>query len=398
MPAIQNKKLEAMRHSAEHVLTQAMLKLYPGLKMAMGPATEDGFYFDFDFEGKISEDNFPKIEEEMKKIIKKDLPFKKENLTIEEARKLFKNNKYKQEWLDEIENKGEKATVYWTGDEFVDLCNGPHVASTGKIGPFKLLSVAGAYWRGDEKNKMLTRIYGTTFPTQKELDKHLTMLEEAKKRDHRKLGKRLGLFTFSKFVGPGLPLYPPKGALLRRLVNDHVEDIQSKEGYQQVWTPQIAKAELFKTSGHYDKYKINMFKVLSNYSDEEFFLKPMNCPQHTQIYASQPRSYKELPIRFTDFAMLYRDEKPGELSGLARTRAFSQDDCHIFCMEKQVDDEIDKALTMTKEIMAVYGFKYRYRLSTRDKSKPQDYLGDPKTWNKVEKWAEKIMQRNKIEH
>jgi len=398
MPAIQNKKLEAMRHSTEHVLTQAMLKLYPGLKMAMGPATEDGFYFDFDFEGKISEDNFPKIEEEMKKIIKKDLPFKKENLTIEEARKLFKNNKYKQEWLDEIENKGEKATVYWTGDEFVDLCNGPHVASTGKIGPFKLLSVAGAYWRGDEKNKMLTRIYGTTFPTQKELDKHLSMLEEAKKRDHRKLGKRLGLFTFSKFVGPGLPLYPPKGALLRRLVNDHVEDIQSKEGYQQVWTPQIAKAELFKTSGHYDKYKINMFKVLSNYSDEEFFLKPMNCPQHTQIYASQPRSYKELPIRFTDFAMLYRDEKPGELSGLARTRAFSQDDCHIFCMEKQVDDEIDKALTMTKEIMAVYGFKYRYRLSTRDKSKSQDYLGDPKTWNKVEKWAEKIMQRNKIEH
>ncbi len=398
MPAIQNKKLEAMRHSAEHVLTQAMLKLYPGLKMAMGPATEDGFYFDFDFKGKISEDDFSKIEEEMKKIIKKDLPFKKENLTIEEARKLFKNNKYKQEWLDEIENKGEKATVYWTGDEFVDLCGGSHVTSTGKIGPFKLLSIAGAYWRGDEKNKMLTRIYGTTFPTQKELDKHLSMLKEAKKRDHRKLGKRLGLFTFSKFVGPGLPLYPPKGALLRRLINDHVEDIQSKEGYQQVWTPQIGKAELFKTSGHYDKYKINMFKVLSNYSDEEFFLKPMNCPQHTQIYASQPRSYKELPIRFTDFAMLYRDEKPGELSGLARTRAFSQDDCHIFCMEEQIDDEIDKALTMTKEIMAVYGFKYRYRLSTRDKSKPQDYLGDPKTWDKVEKWAEKIMQRNKIEH
>ena len=398
MPETQDKKLEAMRHSAEHVLTQTMLKLYSGLKMAMGPATEDGFYFDFDFKGKISEDDFPKIEEEMKKIIKKDLPFKKENLTIEEARKLFKNNKYKQEWLDEIENKGEKATVYWTGDEFVDLCSGPHVASTGKIGPFKLLSIAGAYWRGDEKNKMLTRIYGTTFPTQKELDKHLAMLEEAKKRDHRKLGKRLGLFTFSKFVGPGLPLYPPKGALLRRLVNDHVEDIQSKEGYQQVWTPQIGKAELFKTSGHYDKYKDSMFKVISNYSDEEFFLKPMNCPQHTQIYASQPRSYKELPIRLTDFAMLYRDEKPGELSGLARTRAFSQDDCHIFCMEEQVDDEIDKALAMTKEIMAVYGFKYKYRLSTRDKSKPQDYLGDPKTWDKVEKWAEKIMQRNKIEH
>jgi len=390
--------LEAVRHSAEHVLTQAMLKFYPKIKMAMGPAIPDGFYFDFESDIKIFEADFPKIEAEMAKIIKKNLPFKKEGISIEAARKLFANNPYKQEWLDEIEARKEKATVYWTGDEFVDLCKGPHVDSTGKIGAFKLLSVAGAYWHGDEKNKMLTRIYGTAFPTQKELDEFLKQQEEAKKRDHRKLGKELDLFTFSDLVGAGLPLYTPKGALLRKLVNDYVESVQVKQGYTQVWTPQIAKAELFKTSGHYDKYKDLMFRVVSNYSDEEFFLKPMNCPQHTQIYASKPRSYKDLPIRLTDFAMLYRDEKPGELSGLARVRSFSQDDCHIFCREDQVDEEVDRALSMIKKIMKTYNLKYKYRLSTHDPKHPEKYIGDPKTWEKVEKWAEAITKRNKIEY
>ena len=245
---------------------------------------------------------------------------------------------------------------------------------------------------------MLTRIYGTCWPTQKELDEYLNMLEESKKRDHRKLGKELDLFTFSPLVGSGLPIYTPRGALLRRLVNDYVEQVQSSQDYHQVWTPQIAKAELFKTSGHYDKYKGDMFRVVSNYSEEEFFLKPMNCPQHTQIYASRPRSYRDLPLRFTDFAMLYRDEKPGELNGLARVRSFSQDDCHIFCREDQVDVEIDTALTMIKQIMATYGFKYRYRLSTRDPQHPEKYLGDPKIWDKVEAWAEKIMIRNHIDY
>ncbi len=391
-------QLWAMRHSAEHVLTQAMLKLYPGLKMAMGPATKDGFYFDFEYSKKISEEDFPKIEKQMKAIVKDNLTFKKEVLSVNKARALFKGNLYKQEWLDEIEEKKQKATVFWTSKDFVDLCAGPHVTSTGKIGHFKLLSVAGAYWRGDEKNKMLTRIYGTAFPTQDELISHLDNLAKAKLRNHRKLGQKLDLFTFSDLVGSGLPLYTPKGTILRRLVNEHVESVQSKEGYSQVWTPQIAKADLFKISGHYDKYKDKMFKVSSNYSDEEYFLKPMNCPQHTQIYGSKPRSYKELPMRITDFAMLYRDEKPGEISGLARTRAFSQDDCHVFCTEEQVDNEIDMMLDMIKEIMAVYGFKYRYRLSTRDTNKQKKYLGDPKTWEKVEKWAEKIMKRNKIDH
>jgi len=280
----------------------------------------------------------------------------------------------------------------------LDLCRGGHVKKSSDIGAVKLLSIAGAYWRGDEKNPMLTRIYGTSFPTQQELDEYLKMREEAKKRDHRKLGRDLDLFTFSDLVGSGLPLYTVKGALLRRLVNEHVENIQRKNGYYQVWTPQINKAELFKVSGHYEKYKENMFKVLSNYSDEEFFLKPMNCPQHTQIYASKPRSYRDLPLRFTDFAMLYRDEKPGELLGLARVRAFSQDDSHIFCREDQIEEEIDKALSMTKEVMKPYGFSYKYRLSTRDKEHPEKYLGDPKIWDKLEKRAEEILQKHKIDY
>ncbi|OGM08958.1 threonine--tRNA ligase [Candidatus Woesebacteria bacterium RBG_16_36_11] len=392
------KPLEALRHSTEHVLTQAMEKLYPGIIKAMGPATAEGFYFDFDYPDKISEEEFPKIEAEMSKIIKKDLPFKKDEISVPEAIKLFKNNPFKQEWLDEIEKRKEKVSIYWTGDEFVDLCSGPHIPSTGKISSFKLLSTAGAYWRGDEKNKMLTRVYGTAFLTQKELDEYLKMLAEAKKRDHKKLGKTLDLFTFSDLVGPGLPLFTPKGALIRRLLNDYIEEIQSKKGYQQVWTNQFAKAELYKISGHYEKYKEGMFKVISNYSDEEFYLKPMNCPQHTQIYASRARSYKDLPLRYTDFAMLYRDEKPGELNGLARVRSFSQDDCHIFCREDQIDEEIDTMLSMIKEILKTFGFKYRYRLSTRDPQHPEKYLGDPKIWDKVEKWAVEIMKRNKIEY
>jgi threonyl-tRNA synthetase len=245
---------------------------------------------------------------------------------------------------------------------------------------------------------MLTRIYGTAFYTQEELDQYLWMQEEAKKRDHRKLGRELDLFSFSDLVGSGMPLYSPKGALVRRLLNNYVEELQSRQAYTQVHTPQIAKAELFKISGHYDKYKDDMFLVHSHYSNEEFFLKPMNCPQHTQIYASQARSYRDLPLRLSDFAMLYRDEKPGELNGLTRVRSFSTDDAHIFCREDQVDAEVDIALNMTKEIMKTFGFKYRYRLSTRDPKHPEKYLGDPKVWDKLEAWAVRIMERNGIEY
>lgn len=400
----QHDHLRTLRHSTEHVMHQAVKELFPKIHLAMGPATDDGFYNDFDPNGAIvSEADFPKIEKRMQEIIDLDLPITQHFVSEKEAREMFKDNPYKQEWIDGIAKSGEKFSVYWTGEpdgknSMADFCRGPHIASTGEIKAFKLLSIAGAYWHGDEKNKMLTRIYGTAFESKEELNEYVHLLEEAKKRDHRKLGKELGLFTFSDLVGSGLPLYTPKGASIRLAVNNYVEEAQTKQGYTQVWTPQIAKAKLFQISGHYDKYKDSMFRVVSNYSDEEFYLKPMNCPQHTQIYASQQRSYRDLPLRYTDFAMLYRDEKPGELSGLARVRAFSQDDCHIFCREDQVDQEIDTALNMTKEIMETFGLKYKYRLSTRDIQHPEKYLGDPKTWDKVEKWAVKIMQRNHIDY
>ena len=397
------QKMLKLRHTTEHVLHTAMQKLYPELKKAMGPATDEGFYFDFDYSQKVAEEDFPAIEKEMSRIIKSGSLMKKVEISVDEARKIFAGNQYKLEWLDDIQVRGEKVSTYQMTlpsgkiiDE--DLCSGPHLDSVSEIKAFKLLSVAGAYWHGDEKNKMLTRIYGTAFESQEELDKYLEMQEEAKKRDHRKLGKSMDLFSFSDLVGSGLPLYSPRGAFIRRKLTEYVESVQSAQEYFQVWTPQIAKADLFKTSGHYDKYKGDMFRVVSNYSDEEMFLKPMNCPQHTQIYAAQPRSYRDLPLRLTDFAMLYRDEKPGELSGLGRVRSFSQDDCHIFCREDQVDHEIDTALQMTKEIMKTFGFKYKYRLSTRDMEHLEKYLGDPAIWEKTEKWAETIMERNNIEY
>ena len=328
--------LEKLRHSASHLMAAAVLELFPEAKPTLGPPIEDGFYYDFD-NLKINEYDLSKIEKKMHEIVKNWKSFAKEEVDCGEAVKRFRGNIYKKELIEEHKGKGEKITLYKSGD-FTDLCKGGHIENPSEqLKYFKLLSLAGAYWRGSEKNKMLTRIYGTAFFSQKELDEHLKQLEEAKKRDHRKIGKELGLYTFSDLVGAGLPLYTPKGALIRRLVNEYVEETQSNEGYQQVWTNQFARAELFKISGHYDKYKDSMFRVTSNYSDEEFYLKPMNCPQHTQIYASQPRSYRDLPIRYTDFAMLYRDEKPGELSGLARVRSFSQDDCHIFCRDYRRD-------------------------------------------------------------
>lgn len=392
-------KIDELRHSCAHLLAAAVMKLYPKAKRTIGPAIENGFYYDFDFQDqKVSENDFEKIEKAMKDISKSWKKFEKIEVTKNEALEIFKDNQYKIELIEEFSKQGKKLTLFKSGD-FVDLCRGGHAdLAKNPLVHFKLLSIAGAYWRGDEKNKMLTRIYGTIYKTQDELINHLESLEEAKKRDHRKLGKEMDLFAFSDHVGSGMPLYTPRGALVRKLLNNLIEEEQLKLGYQQVWTPQIAKGSLFKISGHYDKYKDDMFEVKSHYSDEEFFLKPMNCPQHTQIYASRPRTYKDLPIRYSDFAMLYRDERPGELNGLARVRAFSTDDCHIFCRPDQVDEEIDKALEMTKKVMKIFGLKYRYRLSTRDPKTPEKYFGDPKTWDMVEKWAVKIMKRNKIDY
>lgn len=392
-------ELYKLRHTTEHVFNQAIEELWPGRVIrAIGPAIAEGFYNDSRWALPPSETDFERIESKMQEIIDADFPIVRKDITIDEAKELFKDNPFKQELINEFVNSGEMLSVYWTGDKFVDLCKGPHMDSTGSIKSFKVLSIAGAYWRGDEKNEMLTRIYGTAFNSKEELEKYIWQKEEAKKRDHRKLGQQLDLFSFSDLVGSGMPLYTQRGALIRRLLNEYVEELQRNAGYMQVWTPQIARGELFKTSGHYDKYKDDMFRVSSSYSDDEFFLKPMNCPQHTQIYSSRPRSYRELPLRITDFAMLYRDERPGELHGLARVRSFSQDDCHVFCREDQVDAEIDLALSMIKEVLTTFGFKYRYRLSTRDPQHPEKYLGDPQTWDKVEKWAEDIMVRNNIEH
>jgi len=404
-----DEQLDHLRHSCAHLLAAAVMELWPKTKRTIGPSIENGFYFDFDFSAQggsasgggefhLSEADFPKIEAKMHELLSTWKSFVRHELSPADAKKEYPGNEFKHELIDEFAGEGQKLTFYKSGN-YWDLCRGGHCEHPDQeLKHFKLLSVAGAYWRGNEKNKMLTRIYGTVFPTQKELDEYLARQEEAKKRDHRKLGKELDLFTFSDLVGKGLPLYTQKGALIRRLLNDYVESIQSKQGYMQVWTPQIAQAQLFKISGHYDKYKENLFRVKSNFSDEEMFLKPMNCPQHTQIYAGRPRSYRDLPIRMTDFAMLYRDEKPGELNGLARVRSFSQDDCHIFCREDQVDEEVDRALAMIKQVMATFGFTYRYRLSTSDKNCPEKYVGDPKIWAKVEKWAENIMKRNKIDY
>lgn len=394
-----NQNLDNLRHSCAHLVAHAVKLLYPGANNAIGPATENGFYQDFDMgEWKISDEDFPKIEAKMREILPKWESFTYGELTLAEAKKLFADNPYKIEMAEEFAKGGKKLLTNNPGD-FPDLCKMGHVENPSKeLQNFKLLSVAGAYWRGDEKNKMLTRIYGTCWPTKEELAKYLWQQKEAKKRDHRKLGAQLGLWTFSEHVGAGLPLFTQKGTLVRRLICEYIESLQSRQGIFQVWTPQIAKADLFKISGHYDKYRENLFSVKSNYSEEEFFLKPMNCPQHTQIFASQSRSYRDLPIRMADFAMLYRDEKPGELMGLTRTRSFSQDDCHIFCREDQVIDEMNLALDMTKQIMETYGFKYKYRLSLHDPQHPEKYLGDKKTWDKAEKLSEQILKDRGMEY
>jgi len=383
-----------MRHSAEHVLTQAMLKLYPGLKMAMGPATKDGFYFDFDYSKPISAKDFPKIEKEVQKIIKKDLPFKKEVLEVSKARKLFPKNSYKQEWLDEIKQRKEKAMIYRTGDEFVDLCAGPHVKSTGKIGVFKLLSVAGAYWRGDEKNKMLTRIYGTVFKTKNELDKHLHNLEEAKKRDHRILGKKLELYAIYPEIGAGLPVWLPKGYRIRRELEDYMIDLERGYGYQHMLTPHIGKEVLFKTSGHLDFYKESMYAPIK-IDKETYYLKPMNCPMTIIVYKSKPRSYRELPIKWGEFGTVYRYEKSGELSGLTRVRGFTQNDAHIFCTPEQLLDQFLEVFKMLKIFYRDLGFtNYKFRLGLGDPDKEKfKYCGSKKDWKHAEKTIRQALKK-----
>ena len=378
-----------LRHTAEHVLHQAVKELYPSIHLAMGPATDDGFYCDFDANDvKISAEDFPKIEARMQEIIDLDLLMIEKEISVAEAKELFAGNPYKEEWVDIIESKDELVTVYWSGEPgseraMVDLCAGPHVVSTGQVKAFKLLSVAGAYWHGDEKNKMLTRIYGVAFPTPKELRKYLNLLEEAKKRDHKILGPKMDLFTFSELVGPGLPLWTPKGALVRHILDDFVWELRKAKGYERVEIPHITKKELYETSGHWDKFKDELFLIKTR-EGHEFAMKPMNCPHHTQIYARKPHSYRELPQRYANTTMVYRDEQTGELSGLSRVRSITQDDAHVFCRKNQAAEEMGKIWDIINEFYSAVGFKLWVRLSLSDPDQMDKYLGKREDWEYAE--------------
>ncbi|MBI3577565.1 threonine--tRNA ligase [Candidatus Gottesmanbacteria bacterium] len=394
-----SESLNNLRHSCAHLLAHAVKLLYPGALNAIGPAIENGFYQDFDTgKWKISEEDLPKIEAKMREILPTWQKFSFNEVTLAEAKKLFKDNKYKVEMATEFAKEGKKLMTNDPGD-FLDLCKMGHVENPSQeLQHFKLLSVAGAYWRGSEKNKMLTRIYGTCFPTKKELDDYLWQVEEAKKRDHRKIAKDLDLIVFSELVGAGLPLYTPKGAVLRSQVYNFSRQLNQKIGYQETAMPGVNRAELFKVSGHYEKYKGDMLMVSSHYSEEEFFLKPMNCPQHCVVYGSKPRSYRDLPVRFSDFSVLYRDERPGEINGLLRSRAFTQDDGHCFCREDQIGEEFLYVQQVVDEALSAYKFKYRIRLSLRDPKTPEKYLGDDAVWNRAEKALKDIVKSIKADY
>jgi len=373
-------------------MAAAVLKLYPGTKLGIGPAIEEGFYYDFDLPKSISELDLEKINASMIRIIEADLPFKKEEISIKEAKKILKNQSYKLELIDDLAKEGaKKVTTYQVG-EFIDLCQGPHVSNTGKIGPFKLLSLAGAYWHGDEKNKMLTRIYGTCFPTREKLENYLKLLEEAKQQDHRKLGKELDLFSINEEVGAGLPLWHPKLAVVRGEIENFWKEIHQKNGYQYVYSPHIGKKSLWEKSGHWKFYRELMYSPM-DIEGTDYLIKPMNCPFHVHIFKSQMRSYKDLPIRYCELGTVYRYEPSGVLHGLTRVRGFTQDDAHIFCLPSQLEDELVKVLSLTKQIYDVFGFKdFHSYLSTR----PEKSMGSDQIWEKATKALKGALQRTKL--
>lgn len=368
-----------LRHSASHIMAQAVIELFgPDLKVAIGPATDDGFYYDFDRKEPFTPDDFTAIEKRVQEIAAAKLPFTRKTLSIAEAKKFFqdKNETYKVELLDEIE--AETVSLYSQGD-FVDLCRGPHIPHTGFLQAFKLMRIAGAYWRGDEKRPMLQRLYGTAFYDAKDLKKYLFQLEEAKKRDHRKLGKELELFAISDQVGPGLILWLPKGALVRRLIEDYWKDEHYRNGYELLYTPHIAKREMWATSGHLDFYVDDMFSPM-DVEDVSYQIKPMNCPFHIGIYKTRKRSYREFPIRWCELGTVYRFERTGALQGLMRVRGFTQDDAHIFCLPEQLEEEIFNIIDLNLHILKTFGFsEYDIYLSTR----PEKYVGSDENWQKA---------------
>ncbi|WP_103867283.1 threonine--tRNA ligase [Aquimarina sp. I32.4] len=376
----------AFRHSTSHVLAQALEELYPGVKLSIGPAIDNGFYYDVDLgDQTISEKDFKTIENKMIEIARGKHEFKMRAVSKAEALDKYKNegNEYK---VELIENLEDGTITFCDHDTFTDLCRGGHIPNTGLIKAVKIMSVAGAYWRGDEKNKQLTRVYGTSFPKQKELKEYLELLEEAKKRDHRKLGKELGLFTFSQRVGQGLPLWLPKGAALRDRLEQFLKKAQKKAGYEMVVTPHIGQKELYETSGHYAKYGEDSFQPINTPAEgEEFLLKPMNCPHHCEIYNSSPWSYRDLPIRYAEFGTVYRYEQSGELHGLTRVRGFTQDDAHIFCAPDQLDEEFKKVIDLVLYVFRSLGFEnFTAQVSLRDLNNPDKYIGDVSNWEKAE--------------
>jgi len=369
--------LEVLRHSASHILAAAVTELYPHTQLGIGPAIADGFYYDFKFPSPISENDLEKIEAKMREIVKKKEPFKRQELCRMEAAEIFGAQPFKQELLAELPTD-DKATAY-LNDSFTDLCRGPHIPDTGKLKAFKLLSVAGAYWRGDEKNPMLTRIYGTAFPSQKELEEHLERLKEAERRDHRVLGKQLDLFHIDEEVGAGLPLWHPKGALIRKIIEDFWRDAHLSSGYEMVMIPHIASADLWKTSGHWDFYRESMYSPM-DIEGQEYIVKPMNCPGHIKIYNSRTRSYRELPIRWAELGTVYRYERSGALHGLLRVRGFTQDDAHLFVRPDQLQDEIISVIKFVLYMLKTFGFdEYEVYLSTR----PEKSVGSDEHWEQA---------------
>jgi threonyl-tRNA synthetase len=377
---------ETMWHSSAHILAEALEELYPGIKLGIGPPIENGFYYDVDAgDTVITEGDLVKIEKKMTELARQKNAFSRKEISKAEAIAHYrgKNDEYKLDLLDGLEDGN---ITFYTQGNFTDLCKGPHIPNTSFIKAIKLLSLAGAYWRGDEKNKQLTRIYGITFPKAKELTAHLELLEEAKKRDHRKLGKELDLFTFSKKVGQGLPLWLPKGAMLRERLENFMKKAQLEAGYLPVITPHIGSKELYVTSGHYAKYGADSFQPITTPNDgEEFLLKPMNCPHHCEIYKSRPRSYKDLPIRFAEFGTVYRYEQSGELHGLTRVRGFTQDDAHLFCRPEQVEDEFKKVIELVLYVFKALKFEeFTAQISLRDKEDKEKYIGSDENWEKAE--------------
>ncbi|MGE5298555.1 MAG: threonine--tRNA ligase [Acidobacteriota bacterium] len=413
------EQLYAMRHSLAHITAQAVQHLWPEAKFGVGPVVENGFYYDIDLgETKISEADFKRIEKEMRGIINRDFPFERSEKAVDEAIDWAREAKqpYKEELLNDLKRTGttiakdldsaelglaaegdaaiENVSFYTDGD-FTDLCRGPHAESTGKVGAFKLMRVAGAYWRGNEKNAQMQRLYGVAFATGEELDAHLKMLEEAKARDHRKLGKELDLFTSSTLIGAGLPLFTPRGTILREKLNDLAQSYRADRGYQRVWIPTIAKLDTYKVSGHFEKFP-ELLRFTSSESGDELALKPVNCPHHTQIYAGQPRSYRDLPIKLMETTAVYRDEKSGELGGLSRVRAITQDDSHVFCTNDQVGRIFSELIESAQSLYELVGMKLSLRLSFRDDA--DNYLGTKEMWDSAEGAIHKLADQFELEY